>query len=238
MVALDKTWKKAVAIIFLTVLSIVLAYIAFSASPAPTNTFTPNGGHIGDFQIGGTYYNAFQIVFGDQIDESWVKTMTMVQYLILPFAAVWILVYAIFDEITFFKRITWFNPAMALITAFIVASTGWLVRMMRGYLMLAGGLGIIFFGVILFAGLVFWFLGRMGSFGLKFGGAVQEYKEIGNIEAALRREMAYANSIEGSHPQKAADIKSLVALAQDELGKDSPNLGAARARLNDCQKKH
>lgn len=223
---------------FVVIVIIIVMFIWAQGTEAyPTETFVADGSHVGDFRIGNSYFNIFQLVFGEKIDGGWVVPTNMVQYLFLPFFAIWLVMYGIFEEMTFFRRVTWFGPGMALVTALIVSSSGVLVRMMRGYLMIAGGMGIAFFGVILLLGLFFWFIGRVVRFpGLDVGGAVAEFREVGEVENALRRAKSSANVIGLDDPQKAAKIKILIALGEEALGQTPPKLGDARKRLRDIEK--
>lgn len=226
-----------IAYLIVVLIAVVLmSWYAINVTPYPTEEFTPDGNHLGDFRIGNSHFNIFQLIFGEKVDENWVVPTNMVQYLFLPFFAIWLVMYGIFEEITFFRRVTWFGPGMALVTALIVSSTGFLVRMMRGYLMIAGGMGIAFFGFILVLGLGFWFIGRLGRFGIPVGSVVAEFKEVGEIENAFREAKASANIIGLDEPEKAAKIKGLIALGEEALGRTPPNLNIARRRLNDIRK--
>lgn len=214
---------------------IVLAVIAVSVTPYPVTEFTPDGTNLGDFQIGTEWYNIFHIIFGTHVDKNWVTTTGLIQFLILPFFAIWMVMYGLFEEIVFFRRVTWFSPAMAFVVALISSSTGFLVRMMRGYLMIAGGMGIAFFGFILVLGILFWFIGRLGRFGVPIPGVVTTERQIGTIETALREARRFAASIEGHDPRRASRIRAIAGIADNALIKSPPDVNTANARVNEIQ---
>jgi len=237
----EGTWKKYTGFIILIILFIILSSISFVAAAIEVTTYQAcDGGtspvYLGDFVLGDNCYSILQIVFGNQIDEAWVTTNSFFQYLIFPFAAIWLIMYGIFKEIVFFRKVTWFGSVMALIVALIVSSSGILVRMMRGYLMLAGGMGIIFFGFILFLGLIFWFIGKLGRFGAAIPGVVTTERQLGVIETALREARGTANTIAPHDPGRASQIRMLADLADRALLESPPKIRAATNNLNKIRK--
>jgi len=239
-------WKKYTGLIILIVLFIILTSISLVVAAIEVTTYTPctttTGStgttpvYLGDFVLGDNCYNILQIIFGNQIDKAWVETNSFLQYLIFPFIAIWLVMYGIFQEIIFFRRVTWFGSMMALVVALIVSSSGILVRMMRGYLMLAGGMGIIFFGFILFLGLIFWFIGRLGRFGASIPKVAQTWKDVGNIRVALQHHRGWAGSIERLDPHRAAQIHALAAQVEADLDKSPPDIPAANHKLNEIER--
>lgn len=209
--------KRFGAILGIIILVIILAVVAYYVNPAPVETFTPDGTHLADFQIGSTYYNAFQLIFGPDVDKSWVDTGGIVQYLLFPFISIVILMYAIFDEIRFF-RFGWFSPAMAVILSLVVSSSGILVRMMRGYLLIAGGLAIVLFGFILVLGIVLWWIGKSssmsGSMARVFKGVGREQSKRIRASATLQHAYsimnAYKNSGNPSSIAKAGKLQTKI----------------------------
>lgn len=215
-------WGKSVLVFFgIIILVIILAAIALATQPLPTDPFTADGSNLGDFQLGTSWYNIFQIVFGNEIDKNWVTTTSIIQFLFLPLAAIWLLMYGIFEEVGFLRRLTWFTPVLAIIAALIVSSSGILVRMMRGYLMMAGGMGIVFFGFILFLGLLLWFVGRLSGFGIKLG-KVGEAGRSQVLKMQIERELAiveeYARNLPPTDP-RGVQIMSKVTEARQEIVK-------------------
>jgi len=229
------TGKQVGGLILGIILFIALIVAAFYVSPAPVETFTPDGTHLGDFQIGGNWYNILQLIFGPEVDKTWVTTSSFFQYLIFPFAAIWLVMYGIFEEIVFFRRITWFSPAMAFIVSIITSSSGILVRIMRGYLMMAGGLGILFFGFILIIGIFLWFLGRLATYGMGMGPlkmTVEMVRRRGAIDTTLVRAQRHATQIRSTDPARAAQIDTLVSQAEVKLAQSPPDLNGAERIVN------
>jgi len=226
--------QKIGLIILGIVLFLVLIAAAFLVSPAPVEVFTPDGTHLGDFQIGENWYNILQIIFGPAVDKTWVTTSSFFQYLIFPFAAIWLVMFGIFKEIVFFRRVTWFGSVMALIVALITSSSGILVRIMRGYLMMAGGLGIVFFGFILIIGLFLWFIGKVAfGFGVGLGplkGAVERQRREASIREVVSRGQLFAQSLPDTDPRKG-EINVLAATINMELAKGT------EASLNEAESK-
>lgn len=216
----------AVGVIVVLAVALIFGYIQ---TPAPIETFTPDGNHLGDVQIGTTWYSIFQIIFGSAIDMAWVSTTSVLQFLIFPFVAIVVVMYGIFSEISLFARARWINPVLALIIALVAASTGILVRIMRGYLMLAGGLGILLFGFVLVMGVVVWFVGRMRGFGYNVTGALKTATDNTAtrtyVNAICSQGNEFVNRYQGD-PAKAGKVikvNQLIQQAQEQLNKGQYN---------------
>jgi len=179
--------KRALAGIGILILVIIFAWFAYYITPIDVEEFTADGTYLGDFQIGTNWYNIFHLIFGTDIDKNWVTTTGLIQYMFLPFVAIVMIMYGIFEEIRFFRYVRWFNPTMAIIIALVVSSSGILVRMMRGYLMIAGGLTIVLFGFILIVGIVLWWIGKTGSLSISLRNVLGEVGKEQSLRIDARR---------------------------------------------------
>lgn len=208
-------WQSAWVRGFITiVLFIGVMAVAFTVAPAPITKFKPNGRHLGDLKIGTTWYNIFQIVFGENVDKGWVTTNSFIQFLLLPFIAIWAIMYAILGETPMFRNVTWFNPVMAFIIALVSSSLGFTVTLMRGYLTIAGTMGISFFGFILFLAILFWGLGRLGEFGVPLGamkGAVERRTKRTSIEGVVSNANVYLQTL-GADPAETKRKREVLGL--------------------------
>lgn len=207
----------------------------FTACDAGT---TPT--YLGDFLIGGKCYNIFHFVFGTDVDKAWVTSASIIQYLIFPFVAVLMVIYGIFSEIRFFRQ-TWINFILGLIVALIVSSQGFLVRMMRAFLLMGGGMGIMFFGVVFIIGIILWFVGRMASFGVS-GGSLSKLAhtnvKIENIKTMIERAEGFAGGLNpATQGVRAAEIIKLAGEARQKLydGHVDDAFNKAREALDKCQ---
>jgi len=196
----------------------LMFWYAYSASPYPTETFTADGTHIGDFAFGNTYYNIFHFIFGSEVDGEWVTPNGMVQYLLLPFFAIALVMYGVLSEIPLGGNVPWFNTAMALIIALVVSSSGVTVRAMRGYLTIAGNMAIAFFGFILVLGIALRGLKTIGGMGVPMGAfkkVAQDAELRQKTYAIIQRAEAWANLHPGD--KRTVGIQQLAAKASIEL---------------------
>jgi len=209
----------------------------------PTQTFTADGSHLGDFKIGLTtetqgYYNIFQLIFGKNTDEGWVTPKNMFQHLLLPFFAIWLVMYGIAHEIGFFRTISWFDGVFALIVALITSSTGYTIRMMRGYLIMGGTMGTAFFGVVFVLGLGFWFVRRMAGFGMRLGASMPRVLEREAALDQIRSQLRYARDIATQISDETARqrINNEIRYAFEAINRSPPSLRIAQNRLNNIRR--
>jgi hypothetical protein len=196
---------------------VVMFWFAYSVTPYPVATFTADGTHIGDFAFGSTYYNIFHFIFGSEVDGMWVTPNGMVQYLLLPFFAIALVMYGVMSEIPLGGNVPWFNTAMALIIALVVSSSGMTVRAMRGYLTIAGNMAIAFFGLILVLGIALQGFKTLGSMGVPIG-AFRTVAQEANMRQYVVRMTNAAATVSPAH-KKYATIQQLAAKASGELAK-------------------
>jgi hypothetical protein len=220
------------------ILVVVLGLVTYFYVQAPVETFAPDGSHIGDFQIGSTWYSIFQLIFGTQIDKAWVDTLSIIQYLILPFVAIMILVFSIFEEIRFFRYPGWFNWVMALIVALVVSSSGILVRMMRIFLQLAGGLAIVLFGGILLIGIFVWWLGKFHYLGSRLTESIADASDAMGLriqcEEMLNKAQGVMRSLRDSEETtKEKSVKEAYTKLRKSM--DRHDIPQMRSDLNDLE---
>jgi len=197
----------------------LMFWYAGTVSPYPVAPFTADGTHIGDFAFGNTYYNIFHFIFGSEVDGMWVTPNGMIQYLLLPFFAIALVMYGVLSEIPLGGNVPWFNTAMALIIALVVSSSGMTVRAMRGYLTIAGNMAVAFFGFILVLGIALQGLRRVGSMGIIPMGAFKKVAQDAELRRKtydiIQRAEAYANLHPGE--KESVDIQKLASKASIEL---------------------
>lgn len=185
-------------IILLIILGLFF-WIATWVGEASVQTYTPDGSHMGDFCVADMCYSIFHFIFGDQVDIAWTKPEGFAQYLLFPFLSIFVIMYAIYDEIKIFK---WqhFSSVMALLTALITSSLGWTVRAIRGYLLMAGSFGIGGFGFILILGLIFWFAKRARGYGIPTG-KLNAYQDRLDVSHSVQTALEQANNYESALPR-------------------------------------
>lgn len=219
-----------IAFILVVVLAATFGF-ALYISPYPVAPFTADGTHIGDFAFGNTYYNIFHFIFGSEVDGIWVTPNGMVQYLLLPFFAIALVMYGVLSEIPLGGNVPWFNTAMALIIALVVSSSGITVRAMRGYLTIAGNMAIAFFGFILVVGIGLQGLRRMGAMGIIPMGAlksvVNEAEDRQYVMRMIDAATIYARVNQGNSNKNIAKnvikVIKLAAEAGEKLNKGDLN---------------
>jgi hypothetical protein len=124
-------------------------------------------GMLGD--ISGTDWNIFEIIFGSEVfsvfPDGQISTNNILQYLVFPFLAVWMVMYGIMVEIRIFRRKDSINAVLALLMALIASATGGLVMLTRGMFSLFGNMGMWGFGILMFFGIILWAGTRLLSWG-------------------------------------------------------------------------
>lgn len=200
------------------ILLVGMFWYAGTVTPYPVETFNPDGSHLGDFAVGDNWYNIFHFIFSGDVDSEWVKPNGMIQYLLLPFFAIALVMYGVLSEIPLGGNVRWFNTAMALIIALVVSSSGLTVRTMRGYLTIAGNMAVAFFGFILVLGIALQGLKGMSGMGVPMGAfksVVQDAELRRKTYDIIQRAEAYANLHPGE--KKSVDIQKLASKASIEL---------------------
>jgi len=99
-------------------------------------------------------------------DEFLESNYTKFQFLILPFLAVWAIVYGIIDELPLFNRNKNLKVLLAFIIAAIAGPTGGLVWTVHTLFVLYGQLAVWGFIIILFVGTIVWQLSGLHEIGI------------------------------------------------------------------------
>jgi len=132
---------------------------------------------VGD--IPGTDINIIRVIFGREVPDDWLESQNILQFLLFPFIAVWIVMYGILEELAPFRNRPSLHGFLALVIAFMASSTGYLlgaVRYLYGFL---GWFGAIGFGVVLmFIGIPLYLYGKARGWKNQYLGAADAAKKM------------------------------------------------------------
>jgi len=151
----------------------VLIFAIFSLLLISNTTFAA----VGD--IPGTDINFIRVIFGREVPDDWLESQNILQFLLFPFIAVWIVMYGILEELSPFRNRPSLHGFLALVIAFMASSTGYLlgaVRYLYGFL---GWFGAIGFGVILlFIGIPLYLYGKARGWKNQYLGVADAAKKM------------------------------------------------------------
>jgi hypothetical protein len=106
-----------------------------------------------------------KIIFGPEVPDEWLEPYKVMQYLIFPFIALWLVVFGILTELRIFRRKDSINAFLAFLIAMIAGPTGYLVLFVRGTFQVLGWLGFSAFGFLMFFGIILWAGVRLWEWG-------------------------------------------------------------------------
>lgn len=165
----------------LTVLFLV-PYLALAAAP-----FEPP-------DIGAGIATALNLFFGPGAEDYTSEPILILQYLIFPFIALWVVLYGILTNLRLFGYRTGFNALLSFLIAVVAGPTGGLVLLVRTVFTWMGWWGFAAFAGLFFFGLACWVIGDV----IRFGRPVSRYfREAGRLEDEiydLRRQIDEARA--------------------------------------------
>ena len=151
----------------------VLIFTIFSLLLLSSTVFAA----VGD--IPGTDINIIRVIFGREVPDDWLESQNILQFLVFPFFAVFIVLYGILEELSPFRNRPSLHGFLALVIAFMASSTGYLlgaVRYLYGFL---GWFGAIGFGVILlFIGIPLYLYGKARGWKNQYLGVADAAKKM------------------------------------------------------------
>lgn len=207
--------KKIFAVLVLVAL-LVLPSIVLAPSP---------WGDVVDFDA----VDLIKIFFGPDVPEAFTTTpYNILQWLIFPFLALWVIIFGIMSEIRIFRRGQNIRIVLSFLIAIMAAPTGALVWVVKTLFALYGGFAFVIFIVLMFVGTALW---GMATWGLWGSGSLLKqdtWKKAGDrMKTSIKRqekirrlqEMARDSSIPESKRIEAADeAMRLIKEEQEEMG--------------------
>lgn len=151
---------------------------------------------IGD--IPGVNFNVLKIIFGGEVPDAMLEPQNVFQQLLLPFLAVFFVMFGIMEELNFFKNHASIHAALALVIALMSSVSGtllWTVRWLYGAV---GWLGAMGFGFLLLAGIAFWIYGRGKGLKRAYFDVYKTEKEITHLDKEISELNAEAATLKKS----------------------------------------
>lgn len=141
-------------------------------------------------QLFGTGIDPLKVVFGPDVPADWYEPYKVMQYLVFPFLAIWMIIFGILEEINIFRRHMGLHAIVALLMALMASVTGSLLYTVRWLLGLGAWWGTLMFVAVFFVGVWFWGVGRMKEFRNLEKQIIGKEKEIINLETEEGRILA------------------------------------------------
>lgn len=170
-----------------------------------------------------------KIFFGPNIPDEFTESgYNILQWLIFPFLALWVIIFGIMSEIRIFRRGQNTRIVLSFLIAVIAAPTGGLVWMVKTLFALYGGFAFVIFIGLMFLGTALWGVATWGLWGGP-GLSGKSWKDAGKrMKGSIRRqekirrlqEMARDSSLpEGRRTEAANEAIKLIKEEQEEFGK-------------------
>jgi len=97
-----------------------------------------------------------RIFFGPDVPSEYLTSNNFFQYLILPWLAIWFVMWGILEELRIFRRKTGLNAIIAFLISFMAGATGGTLGLVRAMYGWAGVFGALAFGGLMFVGIALW----------------------------------------------------------------------------------
>jgi len=195
-------FKKIQLLVILTVL-FSLPYLAIAAN-----------GFEADLTAG--IMTVVEIFFGPDAKTYTTSPVQVLQFLIFPFIALWVVLYGILITLRIFRYQNWLNVLLSFLIAVIAGPTGGLVWSVRYVFMIMGYWGFGVFAVLFGAGVLLWGIGTGWSFHVRFT------SQLGRAGRLQERLQELNELIERGRTTPGFDIRKVEKERQriiDELGK-------------------
>ncbi len=163
----------------------------------PSVVLAANG--FGTLDVSGGVAAALNLFFGPGAEVYTDEPTKILQYLIFPFIALWVVIYGILTNLKIFGYRRDFNALLSFLIAVIACPTGGLVLLVRYVFGAMGWWGFVGFAGLFFFGLVMWVIGdviRLGSpISRHFSEAGRLEKDIYDIQEVIRAARAAGGDV-------------------------------------------
>ena len=159
-----------------------------------------------------------RIFFGPDVPAEYLTSNNFFQMLILPWLAIWFVMWGILEELRIFRRKTSLNAVIAFLISFMAGATGGMLGVVRWMYGWAGVYGALAFGALMFVGISLWFAVRLSSWTGWWKGSLTSAKdyiakeeEIDKLKAEMERlKIAKAGAPAGAEQAYDAQIQKAI----------------------------
>lgn len=174
----------------------------------PSVALAQNG--FGTLDVSGGVAAALNLFFGPGAEVYTDEPTKILQYLIFPFIALWVVIYGILTNLKIFGYRTGFNALLSFLIAVIACPTGGLVLLVRYVFGAMGWWGFVGFAGLFFFGLAMWVIGDV----IRFGRPISRYfSEAGRLEDqiyAIRQQIDQARAAGASTTKLRNELEKKV----------------------------
>ncbi len=162
-------WRQAIIGIVILCIVVIAAVILMAQKPAEVlQPFNPDGSHMGDFQWQGVWYSIAQIILGPTVPGELLTTNLILQWIIFPLIAMWVVFFGIFTELRIFRKHMTVNYVLPFMIVLVAGPTGWFIGVVRTVFITIGTYGFAVFGILMLFGITMWGLARGTEFSAGF----------------------------------------------------------------------
>lgn len=143
----------------------------------PCLAIAANGFEAPDISAG--LMTVVEIFFGPEAKAYTTDPVSILQFLIFPFIALWAVLYGILTTLKIFRYQNRLNSLLSFLIAVIACPTGGLVWIVRTVFVYMGGWGFVAFAILFFVGVGAWLLSGV----IRFGQPLSKYfSKAGRLE--------------------------------------------------------
>lgn len=152
-------------------------------------------------------FDPIKFVFGPDVPSEWYQVNMFMQWLVFPFIGIWLVLFGILEQLGIFRARRSIGAFLALIMAFIGASSGFEVMMARVLFQLMGGWGLLVFFAVFMLGALFWGWGEIHGRWKAKDYAKEFDNNIKSIDTKIDQlNLEWTNAVNAGNSNKANDI--------------------------------
>jgi len=161
-----------------------------------------------------------KIIFGPDVPSDWYEPYKVLQYLVFPFFAIWMVIWGLLAELRIFRRKPSIQAFLALLIALIGTGspTGALVAFSRWVFTAGAWWGILVFGFILLVGITMWGAVRFTEYTGWGKERFEEARKIFGLQAQiseLQDRLRYLQTIPGTESTQLQLVQEIEKLRKE-----------------------